>query len=171
MIKYDEFDRPYVAAPRITSEWAQQLFAKYNQRYWQSTLPHYTVLVIHPCAVLKRSPDDTGGCCHIEARTICLHPELSRPQARQVLIHEMAHAATPTCWFHGAEWIEEMVRLEKLGAPVSRSEEIDYCLSEGAPYRGDVVALLEQITELWNPQTQALTAGPNVAVQTDGQGS
>jgi hypothetical protein len=153
-ILYDEYDRPYVDVPRINSDWAQQLFAKYNRKYWQGTLPHYQILATNCFLTNELGNGDRRlvGRCDIQTRTIFLHPELSRRLARQVLIHEMAHAATPTCWFHEAEWIKEMVRLEKLGAPVSRSEEIDYCISEGA-HCGDVVTLLEEITELWNPQT------------------
>lgn len=103
--------------PRITEAWAQQLFAQYNEKFWRGTLPRYWIILMRPDALVgKPATGEHTGLCDTETRTIYLHPELSRRRARQVLIHEMAHAATiDTCWLlpHSRPWIEEMVRLER----------------------------------------------------------
>lgn len=43
---------------------------------------------------------------------------------------------------------------------MSRSEEIDYCISEAVQYCGDVVEAFKEITELWNPRPEAANREP-----------
>src|SRR5271165_3590458 len=90
---------------------AQALFDRYNRRFWQDRLPHYTVLV---------TDKYTGGRCDERRRVIYIHPSSPMGLSR-TLLHEMAHAATNGG--HGKRWQDEIRRLLWLGAPLK--EELD----------------------------------------------
>jgi hypothetical protein len=88
----------------------QQLFERFNRRYWQGKLPTYSVIV----------SDKYVGCrCAKRERKIYVNPSITLRNVRPLLLHEMAHAAVRGN-AHGWLWHDEMTRLIRLGAPLKR---------------------------------------------------
>lgn len=112
----------------------QELFDKYNRQYFGGKLEYHVVDADHAeymddDIVASRLDGDgvftvDGYCCH-GRQIIFINPHLNEPQNRRlrrhVLLHEMAHAATGEG--HTEKWLQEMDRLEQLGA--LRIDEID----------------------------------------------
>jgi len=86
---------------------AQQLFEKYNRKYFGGRLSGYVVIVSDRFS--------SHGLCRKKQRKIYLAEGLKGLERRRTLFHEMAHAAARAG--HGAAWVKEMKRLHKLGAP------------------------------------------------------
>ena len=86
----------------------QQLFERFNRRYWRGRLPHYTVIV---------SDKYVGARCEKRDRIIYINPSIPPRSVPQFLLHEMAHAAVKG-YAHGKLWRDEMERLIRLGAPL-----------------------------------------------------
>ncbi len=96
----------------VTQSRLEQIFDRYNRRYWRGRLPSYQIIV---------SEKHWGSCCDRKSRQIYMHPVLferfDQNAIRRTLLHEMAHAATQGV--HGEAWQREMKRLHRRGAPVA----------------------------------------------------
>src|SRR5437870_9225374 len=75
----------------------QQLFERFNRRYWRGRLPHYTVIV---------SDKYVGARCEKRDRIIYINPSIPPRSVPQFLLHEMAHAAVKG-YAHGKLWRDE----------------------------------------------------------------
>lgn len=87
----------------------QDLFNRFNQRYWFGRLPQYAVF---------HSDRYAQGYCRKGQREIYINIGIKGPLAKRLLLHEMAHAATSGG--HGKAWQAEMQRLARMGAPTKR---------------------------------------------------
>ena len=100
---------------RLTDEQCQRLFDAYNVRFFAGRLPRYRIL----------RTDKYGrgehGLCRKKQREIHLGTGLKGAKLKEVLLHEMAHAATRGT--HGKPWLAEMLRLAKMGAPTRKDWE------------------------------------------------
>ena len=98
----------------------QALFDDFNQKYFSGRLDRYQVQVIFDLYTLADEPEQGSlssfnGLIQIEERRIYIrYREIEH--MREILIHEMAHAATSGD--HDERWLNEMVRLQQAGAPV-----------------------------------------------------
>jgi hypothetical protein len=91
----------------------QKLFERYNRKYFGGKLPPYTVEISNKYA--------TSRCCKAK-RTIYLN---EKPEKMKVaLLHEMAHTISRSG--HGPGWRRQMARLQRLGAPIPKSEYQSY---------------------------------------------
>ena len=99
-----------------TDERCQRLFDKYNVRFFGGRLPKYRVLRS------DRFIAGEHGLCRKKQREIHLGTALKGARLREVLLHEMAHAAVGGS--HGKKWLAEMLRLAKMGAPTRNDWEV-----------------------------------------------
>jgi SprT-like family len=95
---------------------AEQLFSKFNERYFDGRLPSYRIVFINDPRV------GLHGECLKSKREIHLSASLSGEQLTKTLLHEMAHAAVPRPG-HCKGWLAEMRRLANLGAPTNEDWE------------------------------------------------
>ncbi len=97
-----------------TDRQLQRLFDQYNERFWKGKLPRYTVVA---------TTLYNGGLCHDEARKIFINidSQESDRSVRSTLLHEMNHAACSSP-DHDKEWLGEMERLKREGAPLLECE-------------------------------------------------
>ena len=108
----------------------QQLFHDFNDRYFAGRLPDYRVRVVRQMSCQHQgSLHHFDGECRRRERAITLAGQTvlggarlthTEEDMRQILIHEMAHAATND--YHGLKWRGEMRRLAQLGAPVQADD-------------------------------------------------
>jgi SprT-like family len=105
-------EKPGLPEPKL-----QELFHRYNRRYFGGKLPSYRIEVSDRWA---------GGRCEFRSRTIYLHPPDST--TRGVLLHEMCHAAVGRAG-HGPRFLAKLRRLKLAGAPV---EDYDVTASIGS---------------------------------------
>jgi SprT-like family len=117
----------------------QQLFERYNQKYFDGSLSSVQVQV-------QTFDEDEGvnGRWDKETGTIFVSSMLKGRELRETLIHEMAHAACRgiSCRGHGVRWLWHMYRAYKLGAPVNRQRFLVQ-FPEHWPYMDDVEILRE----------------------------
>ena len=97
----------------------QSLFDSWNQKYFSGALDRYQVRVVFDLHTVADEPVDRGhvssGLIRFEERRIYIR--YTDPGLMQnMLIHEMAHAATSG--EHDERWRAEMLRLKTEGAPV-----------------------------------------------------
>lgn len=100
-----------------------ELFQAYNHSYFGGRLPSYTVRVVYDVNFWADQYFSNGH--FLEPPSYGYHDQRRRTiflrngdfPIEAVLVHEMAHAATTD--EHDGEWLEEMRRLQALGAPVS----------------------------------------------------
>jgi hypothetical protein len=88
----------------------QNLFDRYNHKYFGGALSKYRVIV----------SDRYGshGMCRRKQREIHISYGLKGLLLRRTLVHEMAHANSNGG--HGNSWLNEMRRLAELGAPTKQ---------------------------------------------------
>src|ERR1700680_4722535 len=88
----------------------QNLFDKYNQKYFKGALADYKVI----------QSDRYGGLgmCRRKQREIHIQAGLAGRKLRETLLHEMAHANSNGQ--HGKSWLAEMYRLARAGAPTKK---------------------------------------------------
>ena len=129
----------------MTQEELQNLFDRYNRKYWRAQLPRYTVVI---------STRWHGGYCAKKSRVIFIHPDIAADEwrAKRTLLHEMSHASAPSG--HGKLWQAEMWRLKRRGAPILETDIREYASSENVPTRSDILrgfydAGLELADETW----------------------
>ena len=91
----------------------QKLFERYNRKYFGGKLPPDTVEISNKYA--------TSRCCKAN-RTI--YPNEKPEKMKVALLHEMAHAISQSG--HGPGWRRQMARLQRLGAPIPKSEYQSY---------------------------------------------
>ena len=106
------------------------MYRQFNTQYFGGRLPDYKILVVYdvwywetercgypPC---DPSVPDADGFIDFSGRQIFIRflaHQTTCPAMEEVLLHEMAHAATDG--EHGDNWQAEMARLKDLGAPVN----------------------------------------------------
>ena len=118
----------------------QQLFREFNHQFFGNRLPAYQVKLVPP---MKRSA--RLGDCNKRRRVIRIFLANDQ-QIAEILIHEMAHAASVLN--HGPKFMAELRRLQQAGAPLSEAE--TNCLDTGLEsiiptrnqVRGDVLEAL-----------------------------
>jgi len=114
----------------------QEMYRQFNTQYFGGRLPDYKILVVYdvwywetercgypPC---DPSVPDADGFIDFSGRQIFIRflaHQTTCPAMEEILLHEMAHAATSG--EHDAKWLEEMERLKGLGAPVPTIELCD----------------------------------------------
>jgi hypothetical protein len=107
----------------------QDIFDRFNDRYFAGSLTGYKVLVVydlwhweteHAYAPSGRPLEDGWGYVDFPERRIFIRFVADATTMIETLTHEMAHAATNG--EHGDAWQTEMARLKQLGAPVSDSD-------------------------------------------------
>jgi hypothetical protein len=98
-------------------------YYEFNKRYFASQLPEYQVRVVFDLHTATGEPiyrsSVSSGLIRFHSSCIYLRYTQSFP-LEQMLIHEMAHAATNGD--HGEEWLREMRRLKDAGALVADYE-------------------------------------------------
>ena len=136
----------------MTQEELQNLFDRYNRKYWRAQLPRYTVVI---------STRWHGGYCAKRSRVIFIHPDIAADdwRAKRTLLHEMSHASAPSG--HGKLWQAEMWRLKRRGAPILETDIREYASSENVPTRSDILrgfydAGLELADETWAAMRRSL---------------
>jgi hypothetical protein len=96
----------------------QKTFLSFNTTYFAGQLPQYEVRVVYDIDpwVGEVSRDPSAGYIDLDRRQIFIRFSSSRRLMIGMLVHEMAHAATNPS--HDDEWVSEIKRLKRLGAPV-----------------------------------------------------
>ena len=89
----------------------RRLFQQFNEQYFGGKLPAYRIRVVGHISLLGES-----GRCKRRQRLIEIRRGQPDEKATNILLHEMAHAATSGS--HGMPWKKEMVRLREAGAPL-----------------------------------------------------
>ena len=90
-------------------------FKQFNEMYWGSRLPAYSVHVVPRMTSLGE-----WGRWIKKRRLIEILRGLTDEDATSTLLHEMAHAATNGG--HGLPWKREMIRLLSAGAPLASTD-------------------------------------------------
>jgi hypothetical protein len=98
------------------SERFQALFSEFNSTYFAGSLPEYRVQVMYAIDDPEDNSCPSAGIIDAEERVIRLRISHDENLMVGSLLYEMAHAATNG--EHGTEWVTEMKRLHRLGAPV-----------------------------------------------------
>lgn len=107
----------------MTAGQLNRLFADFNGRYFGGRLRRYRLRF--GVRRMKGSATPPLGYCESPLLQITIHPKLAGDTARliEVLLHEMAHAATAAeAPSHGIGFRKEMLRLRRRGAPVDRND-------------------------------------------------
>ena len=96
-------------------------FTNFNKLYFKGKLPHYGVYLCPEC---QNFGHGYAGYCSSKDRKIFIRQGISNRATLQTLTHEMAHAKLShiTQDMHGRAFINELRRLRRLGAPLSRAE-------------------------------------------------
>lgn len=98
-----------------TEERLQQLFARYNNVYWNGRLPIYRVAVA--------DMTDAIGLCNRKQKqiTIDVERQKSDQEIRSTLLHEMAHAAAFVHGSHGHDpkFFAQVEKLLRMRAPIA----------------------------------------------------
>jgi hypothetical protein len=95
----------------------QALFHEFNQRYFDSNLPHYRVRVVDYITKVGEK-----GRINRKSRLIRLAAGSEESETIATLVHEMAHAATNDR--HASRFMAEMHRLLSSGAPITYERHI-----------------------------------------------
>jgi hypothetical protein len=111
----DEIQRSEV--PEVSRQF-QQMFREFNRNYFAGRLPDYAVRVVYDIYYWKGMPFHEGelGIFQPELRRILIRVVSHRPMMVSTLLYEMARAAGDGN--HNGQWLAEMRRLRKVGAPV-----------------------------------------------------
>ena len=98
------------------SAWLQELFAKFNTRYFRGQLGNYKVLAVYNAGGASNEPP--SGWVDFLNREIHIALTLRSDAMPSMVLHHMAHALTVTLDDTDEAWIAEIRRLRELGAPV-----------------------------------------------------
>jgi len=98
-----------------TKKRLQEIFARYNRKFWRGRLPSYEIVVAELPNIL--------GCCDSRRRliTISIGHHKSDSEIRGTVLHEMAHAAADTKGSRGHDLIffAELEKLLRMGSDIA----------------------------------------------------
>lgn len=127
------FERCEIMTEKITEKRLQEWFRQFRLQYFSGKLAKWKVQIgadIDPRVVGE------SGSCENEVKTIYLFERalFSKEMAKDILLHEMCHAAVGP--WHGKKFEVEMKRLRSEGAPVAEWE-----FNEPLPVSSDLIRI------------------------------
>ena len=111
---------PFIIAHSTRSKDLEAKYNLFNELYFNGKLPKYRVFL---CPKSKPFGHEVAGYCLSDNRKILIRNGMGRRSTLQTLVHEMVHAELTAQQkdhnVHGREFVEELRRLRKAGAPLS----------------------------------------------------